>query len=218
MLLSSSIWRRPFSTSGASRRRMPILMPHPRVFRVLVVHVVALRVGHHLERQLVMVAQEHRPLADSGMRRRLLHDLDDRQPLLAADRHEDARHEREIERHMELVAVAEVRDGVGGPLIRLREQDSAGIAAHPHRCGHASGRRASPAGSRSWSLPLEEIGHGIAAEAVQAEIEPEADRCRASPAGRRDFVVEVRLIARRSDASSTGRPPGPRSSSRSRCP
>ena len=51
---------------------------HARVARVLVVHVVALVVGHHLERQLVVVAQEDAPLAVVGNRRRLRHDLDDR--------------------------------------------------------------------------------------------------------------------------------------------
>ena len=40
--------------------------PHPRVLRVLGVHEVALLVGHHLERQLVVVAQEERPLVLIG--------------------------------------------------------------------------------------------------------------------------------------------------------
>ena len=39
---------------------------HPRVLRVLDVHVVALVVGDHLERQLVVIAQEHAPLAVLG--------------------------------------------------------------------------------------------------------------------------------------------------------
>ena len=37
--------------------------PHARIARVLAVHVVALFVGHHLERELVVVAQKDRPLA-----------------------------------------------------------------------------------------------------------------------------------------------------------
>ena len=70
--------RRLFSISGASRRRMPTLMPHLRIGGVRLVHVVALFVGHHLERQLVVVAQEQRPLAGLGDVRRLVQDLDDR--------------------------------------------------------------------------------------------------------------------------------------------
>ena len=37
--------------------------PHLRIGGVRLIHVVALFVGHHLERQLVVVAQEQRPLA-----------------------------------------------------------------------------------------------------------------------------------------------------------
>ena len=61
--LSSSILRRSLPSSGASRRRMPRLSAHLRIGGVGAVHVVALLVGHHLERQLVVVAQERRPLA-----------------------------------------------------------------------------------------------------------------------------------------------------------
>ena len=56
--------------------------PHLRVGGVRLVHVVALLVGHHLERQLVVVAQEHRPLAVLGDLRRLPQDLDDRMAVL----------------------------------------------------------------------------------------------------------------------------------------
>jgi hypothetical protein len=41
---------------------------HARVLGVLRVHVVALLVGDHLERQLVVVAQEQAPLAVLGDR------------------------------------------------------------------------------------------------------------------------------------------------------
>ena len=58
--------------------------PHARVRRVLAVHVVALLVGHHLQRQLVVVAQEDGPLAVVGDVRRLLHDFDDGRAVLAA--------------------------------------------------------------------------------------------------------------------------------------
>ena len=51
---------------------------HPRVLGVLRVHVVALLVGDHLERQLVVVAQEQAPLAVVGDRGRLVEDLVDR--------------------------------------------------------------------------------------------------------------------------------------------
>ena len=54
----------------------------PRLMRVCgslgvdAVHVVALLVGDHFQRQLVVVAQEQRPLADFGNGRRLLQDVE----------------------------------------------------------------------------------------------------------------------------------------------
>ena len=95
-----------------------------RVGGVHPVHVVALAAGHHLERELVVVAQEDRPLAARGDVRRLLHDLDHRVAVLLRDRHVHARHEREVERHVALVAVAEVLAHVLGPLVGLGEQQA----------------------------------------------------------------------------------------------
>ena len=40
--------------------------PRLRVVRVNAIHVIALFVGHHFERQLVVIAQEQRPLAGLG--------------------------------------------------------------------------------------------------------------------------------------------------------
>ena len=51
---------------------MPRLMRVARIVRVDAIHVIALLVGHHLERELVMVAQENGPLAILGDRRRLV--------------------------------------------------------------------------------------------------------------------------------------------------
>ena len=56
----------------------PDVEPHLRVRGVHLVHVVAFLVGDHLERQLVVVAQEERPLAVLGDVGRLIEDLGDR--------------------------------------------------------------------------------------------------------------------------------------------
>ena len=42
---------------------MPEIDARMRIVRVNAPHVVALLVGHHFERELVVVAQKHRPLA-----------------------------------------------------------------------------------------------------------------------------------------------------------
>ena len=67
-----------------------------------------------------MVAQEDRPLAIRRNRGRLFHDIHDRIAVLHLERHEEARHDREVEGHVATVPVAEVRHHVLGPLARLR--------------------------------------------------------------------------------------------------
>ncbi len=128
---------------------MPRLMRICGVVRVGAVHVVALFVGHHLERELVVVAQEHRPLAVRRDLRRLRQDVDDREAILHVNRHEHPRHDRKVEVHVALVAVAEVGGGVLGPLVRLGEQHAVLELARRRARAASSGTRASRAGSRS---------------------------------------------------------------------
>ena len=102
------------------------VLAHPRVSGVLGVHVVALLVGHHLQGELVVVAQEDPPLAPVGDLGGLGEDLGDRETLLAAHGHEHARHEREVEAHVALVAVAEVLGDDVGPLVDLGQEHPVG--------------------------------------------------------------------------------------------
>ena len=157
-LCSSSIWRRPLSISGASRRRMPMLIRMRGSRAYSRVHVVALFVGDHLQRQLVVVAQEDAPLALSA-------EISGVWAMISTigvrtssrDRHEDARHQREVERHVALVAVAEVRPHVGRPLVRLGQQHAVRVVRVDRRRGPRAGTRGSRAGSRS-SCPRARTG------------------------------------------------------------
>ena len=70
-------------------------------------------------------------------------------------RHEHARHDREMERHVALVAVAEIGDGVFRPLIRFRQQ-------HPVRyfastCARSFFRNACVSGRFSQFVPSRSI-------------------------------------------------------------
>ena len=73
-----------------------------------------------------MVAQEHRPLAIVGNRRRLLENIDNRKTVLHLQRHEHARHKREMKTHVRLIALAEVSGCVLRPLIRFSKQHAIG--------------------------------------------------------------------------------------------
>ena len=86
-----------------------VVDPHLWIGGVGLVHVVAFLVGHHLERQLVVVAKEQSPLAALRNFRRLTQDLDNRVTILLPHGHEHPRHQRKIERHVALIAIAEVR-------------------------------------------------------------------------------------------------------------
>ena len=145
-----------------------------------------------------MVAQEDAPLAAGRDRRRLLEDLRDRVAGLAADGHEDAGHDREVEAHVALVAagleVAEVVDDVGRPLVGLGEQDLAGVLLvdePPDLPQELVGLLEVLA---VGALALVEVGHRVEAEAVQAHVEPEGHRLQDRVVDGRVVEVEVRLV------------------------
>ena len=76
------------------------------------------------------------------------------------ERHEQPRHDREVEGHVALVAVAEVGDGVLGPLVGLGQQHAVrGSCASTCARSSLAGTRASRAGSRS-SCPRARTGTG----------------------------------------------------------
>ncbi len=165
-----------------------------RVGGVHLIHVVALFVGDHLERQLVVVAQEDRPLARRRNVGRLPQDLDDRVAVLLGDRHVHARHQRKVIRHVALVAVAEILAHVLGPLVRLGEQhpilvlrvDGAPEAFHDGvRLGQILVHRA---------VAHAEVRNRVEPQAVDAEIEPMLHDANDGVHDGRVVVIQVRLV------------------------
>jgi hypothetical protein len=119
-----------------------------------------------------VVAQEDAPLAAVGDLRHAGQDLGDRGGLLAPQAHEHAGHEREVEAHVALVAVAEVLDDVLGPLVGLGEQHLAGergvdLLAEPAQVLVGLGQVLAVG-----AVALEQVGHGVEAEPVEAESQP----------------------------------------------
>ncbi len=155
---------------------------------------------------------------DLGDVRRLPQDLDDRMAILLPQRHEHARHQREVERHVALVAVAEVGADVGRPLVRFGEQQPIGVVAHPSRRGSASGRRASRRGSRR-ACPRARSGTAPRRAACRRR----RDRARsASPRTtasqhRRVVEVQIRLMVEEAVPVVRAGDRRPTSSSTSRC-
>jgi len=84
---------RSFSMSRREPPPDPEVDARPHVRRIGGVHVVALLASDHLQGQLVMIAQEDRPLTALRNVGRLLHDLGDGVSVLLRDGHVDPRHE-----------------------------------------------------------------------------------------------------------------------------
>ncbi len=169
---------------------------HPRILRVLGVHVVALVVGDHLERQLVVVAQEEPPLRVERDVGRPLEDLVHRCRVLAPYGHEHPRHDREVKCHVALVAVAfsEVLDDILRPHVRLGEQHAVRVA-RIHFCTHPLQvlvRQRQVLAVRP--VLFEEIRHCIQPETVDAKVEPEAQDVEHRLLHFRVLVVEIRLM------------------------
>ena len=90
-----------------------------------------------------------------------------------------------MEAHVALVAVAEVVDDVGRPLVGLGQQHPArvaGVDLLAEALEELVGLRQVLA---VGAVPLEQVGHGVEAEAVEAEVEPEADHVEHAPPGPR---------------------------------
>ena len=168
--------------------------PGTAVGGVVVPQIVTFPVRHHFERQLVMVAQEHRPLAGLGYVRRLPHDIGDRVPVLGRDRHVDARHQREVERHVAFVTGTEVGQHIFRPLIGLGKQHAPGeilihFAAQPAQ--HVVGLRQVLV---DRAFALDQIRHRVEAQAIDTQIEPEVHDVGDSAKHPWAIEIEIRLV------------------------
>ena len=157
----------------------PQVDARPAVGRIVVPQVVALLLGNHLQGQLVMVAQEDRPLAVVGNRRGLAQDIGDREAVFLGDGHVHARHQREVKGHVTFITraailPAEIGLGVLRPLIGLGQQHA--VRIQPVQLGadllqyHVGFRQILVVGA----VALDQVGNGVQPHAVHAHVQPEA--------------------------------------------
>ena len=141
-----------------------------------------------------MAAQKGGPLARLGDGRGAVQNLQDGAPIGAGQGQKDARHERKVKVHVELVAVAQVGSHVFGPLVGLGEQH------RPRRIVVDKGPQALEVGVgleqvlAIGAVALVEIGHGIHAKAVHALVQPEADHVQHLLLDGGMVVVQIRLV------------------------
>ena len=167
-----------------------------RLLGVDPVHVVPLFVRHHLERQLVVVSQEDRPLRGVRSRGCLVEDVDDRVAVLHPQRHEHPGHEGEVEGHVALVpfSFAEIGHGVFGPLVGLPQQHPRRVLpihVGPKLLQHLVRLRQVLAGR---ALPLHQVRDGVEPKPVHAHVEPEVHHLQHRLQHGGVVVVEVGLV------------------------
>ena len=118
---------------------------------------------------------------------------------------------------MALVAVAEVLDDVRRPLVGLGEQHAVGVLGVDRRAHALEVVVRLGQVLAVGALALEEVGHGVEAEAVEAEVEPEAQDLEHRLLDLGVVVVEVGLVGEEAVPVVGAAPARPRSSSTSRC-
>ena len=170
--------------------------PRARIRRIHPIHVVALLLGHHLERQLVVIAQEHRPLAGLRNRRRLLEDVEDRRAILHPHGHEQPRHQRKMERHVTLVAApfAQIFHRVLRPLVGLRQEHAVAVVRIHMRAQRfqVGVRLGQVFAVRPFALV--KIRNRVEPQAVHAEPQPEIQHPHDLLVHHRVIEIQIRLV------------------------
>ena len=167
---------------------------HARVVGVDAVHVVPLARGDHLERQLVVVSEEDRPLAARGDVRRLPHDVDDGVTILLGDGHVHARHDREVIGHVALVALPEVLAHVLGPLVGLGEEHPVGVLRVERGADLLQDVVGLGQVLAAGALALDQVGDRVEAQPVHPEIAPERHHAEHRLEHGGVVEVQVRLV------------------------
>jgi hypothetical protein len=117
-----------------------------------------------------MVAQKQRPLTGLGNRRCLGQDIDNREPVLGADRQIQTGHQWEVEGHVALVTGAEVGSGVLRPLVGLGEEHSVRKTCVDVTSQFLKERVRQRHVLGGGPLGLVEIRHGIEPQSVHAQL------------------------------------------------
>ena len=144
--------------------------------------------------QLVVVAQENRPLAALGNIGRLANDVGDRKAIFLRDRHVHARHQREVEYHVAFVARAEIFLDVFRPLVGFRKQHAVRIILVDHAANVFQDRVRLRQVLACGALAFDKIGDRVQPEPVDADVEPEAHGGDDGFEHARIVEIKVRLV------------------------
>ena len=155
---------------------------------------VSLGVGHHLEREFVVVTNEHRPLCSGRDVWCCLERGADAGGVAGCESKKEARHHGKMEGHVALVAVAEVGEKVFWQLVRLGEEHCSRVLPIDHRANLLEVLVCCRQVLAVGAFLLEKVRDGVEAQPIESEVEPEPDRIQHRVSHLRVGVVEVRLM------------------------
>lgn len=171
----------------------------PLVRGVVVPQIVTLAIGDHLQGQLIVVAQEDRPLTVVRDVRRLPQDVGDRKAVFLGDGHVHARHQREVERHVAFVARAavfatEVQLGILRPLVGLGQQHAIGVVGVDLGADGLEHRVGLGQVFVVGAVTLDQVGNRVQAQTVDAHVQPEAHDGQYRLHHLRVVEIQIRLV------------------------
>ena len=145
-----------------------------RVGRIGRPQIVTLGIGHHLQRQFVVVTQEQRPLTIAGDVRGLPQDIGDREAVFLRNRHVDTRHQRKVISHVAFITFAKIGADILRPLVRLGEQELAGGISIEFRPDLLDDSVRLGKVFVAGAVTLDQIGNRVEPESVDTHVEPAA--------------------------------------------
>ena len=119
-----------------------------------------------------MVTQKNSPLAVLRDVRRLRHDVRNRQAIFLAECHVHARHQRKVEGHVALIAIAEVRTHICRPLVGLGENHATFVPFIDRRANLLDRRVRLRKIFAIGAIAFDEVWNGIHAQSIDAHIQP----------------------------------------------
>ena len=125
-----------------------------------------------------------------------LHGIQERLSILQVERHENARHDRKVIRHVTFVTIAEVGPHVRWQLVRFSEQHpigSPGVYVFPDCLDDGVCLEEVLAGR---AVALDQVRHRIETKPVDTQIQPEVEHRQHLAHHRRIVVIQVRLMVK----------------------
>jgi hypothetical protein len=141
-----------------------------------------------------MVAQKDRPLASVGYRWRLADNVAYGEPILARDGHIHAWHQREMKCHMTLITLSKIFFRIFRPLVDLRQQHSSGKFGVDLCAQFLQNLVCLRQIFIVRTLALDEVGHGVQSQSVNAHPEPESHNAQNSFEDVRVVEIQIRLM------------------------